>query len=335
MINFDDYLDLNDLTWTAEKSFNLDFKVVPLTPATSPLVLPQNNGFEDLIDIQLQSNAWTNVQISTPQKPFIWSAATTLTNVASPSGSVSSIEEDELDNKFQSILEELGLPNNTPIENIQGVSTFISPASGQLLSQQELMEEDEINNELQFQDFLSMSSGSISNLNGSSGSSSSSSSSRSYSSSQPGSVSSISDEENETEEDQMDDTLSSEVFLPPVTLPFCPAETEGQAPQVKEQKQERRGRKPTSGRAPWGHLKDKGLRKKEQNKTAATRYRQKKKMETVEFLDQEKILLTENDELSRKREDLLKETNILKGVLRALFANKKKNQLRRLQSGRH
>lgn len=97
-------------------------------------------------------------------------------------------------------------------------------------------------------------------------------------------------------------------------------------------KPERRGRKPSSATVngkSWVHVKDKTLRKKEQNKTAATRYRQKKKLETMKFLEQEKKLIIENTHLKKDREDLRKEISVIKNLLQTLFKSKKQNRLER------
>jgi hypothetical protein len=73
-------------------------------------------------------------------------------------------------------------------------------------------------------------------------------------------------------------------------------------------------------------VEDRRLRKKEQNKTAATRYRQKKKAELKILLDDEASLAIRNKELNRKYEDLFKEVSYLKKLMRdVLLAQKSKS----------
>lgn len=67
---------------------------------------------------------------------------------------------------------------------------------------------------------------------------------------------------------------------------------------------------------------DKKSRKKEQNKNAATRYRQKKKAEVEEILSEEKGLLDHHDGLEAKVTDLQREIKYLKGLMRDLFKAK-------------
>ena len=73
-------------------------------------------------------------------------------------------------------------------------------------------------------------------------------------------------------------------------------------------------------------VEDRRLRKKEQNKTAATRYRLKKKAELEILLDEEASLAIRNKELKRKYEDLSKEVSYLKNLMReVLLAQKSKS----------
>jgi cyclic AMP-dependent transcription factor ATF-4 len=64
---------------------------------------------------------------------------------------------------------------------------------------------------------------------------------------------------------------------------------------------------------------EKRMRKKEQNKNAATRYRQKKKAEIEEILSEERGLEERNAELQLKVGDLSREIKYLKGLMRDLF----------------
>ena len=67
---------------------------------------------------------------------------------------------------------------------------------------------------------------------------------------------------------------------------------------------------------------DKKSRKKEQNKNAATRYRQKKKQEVEVILDEERILADKNQKLFCDFKDKKREVNYLKGLLREIFKAK-------------
>lgn len=67
---------------------------------------------------------------------------------------------------------------------------------------------------------------------------------------------------------------------------------------------------------------DKKVRKKEQNKNAATRYRQKKKQEIKEILGEEQELVKHNETLQDKVKDLQREIGYLKGLMRDLFKAK-------------
>lgn len=67
---------------------------------------------------------------------------------------------------------------------------------------------------------------------------------------------------------------------------------------------------------------DRRSRKKEQNKNAATRYRQKKKAEIEVLLNEEQLLRQRHTELGTKRADLQREIQYLKGLMRELFKAK-------------
>lgn len=67
---------------------------------------------------------------------------------------------------------------------------------------------------------------------------------------------------------------------------------------------------------------DKKSRKKEQNKNAATRYRQKKKAEVEVILTEEKLLQDHKDGLRADVLDLQREIKCLKGLMRDLFRAK-------------
>lgn len=67
---------------------------------------------------------------------------------------------------------------------------------------------------------------------------------------------------------------------------------------------------------------DRTYRKKEQNKNAANRYRQKKKVEIEIILDEERGLLKVNEELQLKLSDIKREIKYLKGLMRELYQAK-------------
>jgi cyclic AMP-dependent transcription factor ATF-4 len=69
-------------------------------------------------------------------------------------------------------------------------------------------------------------------------------------------------------------------------------------------------------------LEDKKVRKKEQNKNAATRYRQKKKQEIKEIQGEERELADHNEKLKNQVKDLQREIGYLKGLMRDLFKAK-------------
>lgn len=69
-------------------------------------------------------------------------------------------------------------------------------------------------------------------------------------------------------------------------------------------------------------IEDKKVRKKEQNKNAATRYRQKKKQEIKEIQGEECELTEYNEKLKDQLKDLQREIGYLKGLMRDLFKAK-------------
>jgi cyclic AMP-dependent transcription factor ATF-4 len=70
------------------------------------------------------------------------------------------------------------------------------------------------------------------------------------------------------------------------------------------------------------NVQDKKVRKKEQNKNAATRYRQKKKLEFKEIIGEEQELADHNEKLHDQVKDLQREIGYLKGLMRDLFKAK-------------
>lgn len=70
------------------------------------------------------------------------------------------------------------------------------------------------------------------------------------------------------------------------------------------------------------NIEDKKVRKKEQNKNAATRYRQKKKLEIKEIVGEEQELIDHNEKLNDQVKELNREIGYLKGLMRDLFKAK-------------
>lgn len=67
---------------------------------------------------------------------------------------------------------------------------------------------------------------------------------------------------------------------------------------------------------------DRTHRKKEQNKTAANRYRMKKKAEVEIILDEERGLAKVNEELQVKFSDIKREIKYMKGLMREFYQAK-------------
>ena len=72
---------------------------------------------------------------------------------------------------------------------------------------------------------------------------------------------------------------------------------------------------------------DRRIRKKEQNKTAATRYRIKKKAELEILLEEEAELEQQNQQLQKRHEDLANEVRYLKKLMRELFTSRSVKRL--------
>lgn len=85
-------------------------------------------------------------------------------------------------------------------------------------------------------------------------------------------------------------------------------------------KQAKQKRKPRINRR---SLEDRQSRKKEQNKSAANRYRLKKKAEIEILLDEERELIKRNESLQSRFTDIDREVKFLKKLLRDLFESKK------------
>jgi len=108
---------------------------------------------------------------------------------------------------------------------------------------------------------------------------------------------------------------------------ISPVEVIQPQPVVEEKKKpERRGRKPAKYNKQLKSIKDKSLRKKEQNKTAATRYRQKKKEELAVTLAEEDELQEVHDELEKQKLKLGSEISVIRSLLRDMLADRKQRK---------
>ncbi|XP_017466053.1 PREDICTED: cyclic AMP-dependent transcription factor ATF-4 isoform X2 [Rhagoletis zephyria] len=75
---------------------------------------------------------------------------------------------------------------------------------------------------------------------------------------------------------------------------------------------------------PYGRgVEDRKMRKKEQNKNAATRYRQKKKVEMENVLNEEQKLTQRNEELKRVLAERQREAKYLKTLIKEFYKKKK------------
>lgn len=88
-------------------------------------------------------------------------------------------------------------------------------------------------------------------------------------------------------------------------------------------KQTKQKRKPRVNRR---SLEDRQSRKKEQNKTAANRYRMKKKAEIEILLDEERELIKRNDTLKNQYKDISRQVKYTKSLLRDFFKAKKEKE---------
>ncbi|KAH8255441.1 hypothetical protein KR038_003273 [Drosophila bunnanda] len=97
-----------------------------------------------------------------------------------------------------------------------------------------------------------------------------------------------------------------------------PAHTLVEAEAVAVQSPKKRTR--TYGRG----VEDRKIRKKEQNKNAATRYRQKKKLEMENVLGEEQVLSQENEELRRTLRERRNEMRYLRQLIREFYQERKR-----------
>ncbi|XP_033154073.1 activating transcription factor of chaperone isoform X3 [Drosophila mauritiana] len=71
-------------------------------------------------------------------------------------------------------------------------------------------------------------------------------------------------------------------------------------------------------------VEDRKIRKKEQNKNAATRYRQKKKLEMENVLGEEHVLSKENEQLRRTLQERRNEMRYLRQLIREFYQERKR-----------
>ncbi|XP_017048918.1 activating transcription factor of chaperone isoform X2 [Drosophila ficusphila] len=109
---------------------------------------------------------------------------------------------------------------------------------------------------------------------------------------------------------------ADEDWLPePVSSSSSPAHSSVEQPVVSPKKRTR-----TYGRG----VEDRKIRKKEQNKNAATRYRQKKKLEMESVLGEEHVLSQENEELRRTLRERRNEMRYLRQLIREFYQERKR-----------
>jgi len=121
-------------------------------------------------------------------------------------------------------------------------------------------------------------------------------------------------------ESPVDSQCESESVASPSASDSCYSDPEWTMASTSDVKVPKRRRvsKPYSRTPP----EEKKLRKKEQNKNAATRYRLKKKQEIEEILGEEKQLQQQNERLKTELTELGREIKYLKNLMRDLFRAK-------------
>ncbi|XP_034475177.1 activating transcription factor of chaperone isoform X3 [Drosophila innubila] len=106
----------------------------------------------------------------------------------------------------------------------------------------------------------------------------------------------------------------------PETSSSSPAHTIEEAQSTAASPSSTKKRTRTYGRG----VEDRKIRKKEQNKNAATRYRQKKKIEMEHVLGEEQQLIEANDELRRTLAERRNESRYLRQLIREFYHGRKK-----------
>ncbi|KAL7723586.1 hypothetical protein ACLKA6_007564 [Drosophila palustris] len=103
--------------------------------------------------------------------------------------------------------------------------------------------------------------------------------------------------------------------------------TSGSSPAhtIEEEEQSTAAGSPKKRTRTYGRgVEDRKIRKKEQNKNAATRYRQKKKIEMEHVLGEEQQLIQANDELRRTLAERRNESKYLRQLIREFYQGRKK-----------
>ena len=111
---------------------------------------------------------------------------------------------------------------------------------------------------------------------------------------------------------ELDDTMDSESTSSEMTPPRRRGRKPQTPPEASTPKSRGRVNKPE----------EKRLRKKEQNKTAATRYRMKKKAELDLLLEEEAGLEERNRELQAKHDELATEIRYLKKLFKEIIGKR-------------
>jgi cyclic AMP-dependent transcription factor ATF-4 len=113
-------------------------------------------------------------------------------------------------------------------------------------------------------------------------------------------------------------------FMPGVLqIPLYASEDSIKVQPKEQRKPTKGGRKATNQRRKKTPKIEKIIRKKEQNKTAALRYRMKKKVEVEVTLEREAELQADHDNLMKEKNELAKEIQMVKQLLKAVFSNRK------------
>lgn len=124
---------------------------------------------------------------------------------------------------------------------------------------------------------------------------------------------------------QIEESSIDEEWTPTNSAGSSPAHCSGSSSSCSgDDEKLAEGTTPTKKRRPYGRgVEDRKIRKKEQNKNAATRYRQKKKMEMEKVLTEEQILTKRNEELQGKLQKFDHEMKYLKGLIREFYRKNK------------
>jgi len=332
--HFAQYENQNEMRWSAEESINLElfedleFEDFPFT--TRPLT-PDSQEFKNQERLQeLNESPQPSPSAEFPSESFDELSAEFQTILAGLSAQVTSIDTGE-------VIQLLGVP--CTLEEIQLLHlSEPSDESGQNDCKQDDTSDSDAGNSMDTDDqshtfdhfelqLISLNQsqdheGSYSNVS---------------------SPSSISDEENDIADNTCENILdallqgdlnTAKSFIPSHVELITSNDTSHTSPSSSGS--QTRGKRsvpslPKSGRGGCSGMKkprlprntDKSQRKKEQNKTAATRYREKKKLQAAIITVQEDALEKVNNELIERRDDLRRQVLIYKELLRAVMSDRK------------